>query len=285
MSEPDELLERLGALEREYDDAFPHAWEDVVRGDRTAAEVLAERQGIDDPQELRALAEELRPIGTEEREAWVDRLAAGLGAPPERRLGAAASTEPTGPALVASADPRPRPRPRARLAWLITAGGSLAAAALALWLLGPRDDAPLPGAAPLPGFALVVRNETVHEIRSTVPTPGAVPRYQPSSSLHWVIRPERSVDPPLGLRVLAQALSPEIPLPRRRLLDPGAVDVSPRGVIELRGTLGDLLPLALGRWSLRMVVAEPDALPADLAAFDGGGAWVVTEPYELDVIP
>jgi hypothetical protein len=35
---------------------------------------------------------------------------------------------------------------------------------------------------------------------------------------------------------------------------------------------------------LRLLVAEPDALPADPAAFDAGGAWAVSE-YEIEVIP
>jgi hypothetical protein len=294
MSEPDELLERLGGLEREYDDAFPHVWEDVVRGDRTAAEARAEREGIDDPRELRALAEVLRPLGAEEREAWVERLAAGLGAP-EERPSPASSSEPAGPVAVVSLQSRARPRPRARMVWLGGAGASLAAAALVLWVLRPRDEAPggrvadeavgLPEAAALPGFELLVRNETVRENRSTS-DPEAVARYQPSSSVHWVIRPERSVAPPLGLRVLAEASSPELRLPQRRLLlDPGAIEVSPRGVIELRGRLEDVLPLAVGRWSLRMVVAAPDVLPAELAAFDAGGAWVVSDAYVIDVIP
>ena len=104
MSEPDDLLERLGGLEREYDDTFPHAWEAVARGERTTADVLAERQGLDDPRELAALAESLRPITPEERAAWVDRLAGETAAPASR--------------------------PRGRLVWLATSGAVLAAAGL-----------------------------------------------------------------------------------------------------------------------------------------------------------
>ena len=265
MSEPEDLLEQLGELEREHDDAFPHVWEDVVRGDRTTAEALTERQGIDDPEQLRAFAEVLRPLGAEEREAWVDRLAATLDAPV--------------PAPVPA-----RPRARGRMIWL-AAGASLAAAALVLLVLRPRDEAPVASeAASLPGFELLVRNETVRTIRSTS-DPEAIARYQPSSSVDWVIRPGRSVAPPLGLRVLAEASSPEVPPPqRKRLLDPGVIEVSPRGVITLRGTLRDVLPLAAGRWSLRMIVAAPAGLPADLAALDAGGAWVMSEPYVIDVI-
>lgn len=310
MSEPDELLGRLGALEREYDDAFPHVWEGVVRGDRTTTEALAEREGIDDPDELRALSEVLRPLGAEERGAWVERLAAGLEAP-EERPGLVSSSKPEGPAVVVSLESHQRTRPRARLLWLGGAGASIAAAALVLLVLRPSDeglggptaaegtealavdDAPgSSGLAPLPPFELVVRNETVRDSRSTPSGSGAVARYQPRSSIHWVIRPEHAVEPPLGLRVLAEARSSELPAPQRRLLlDPRAVEVSPRGVIELRGRLEDVLSLAElqapaeGAWSLRMVVAKPDALPADLTAFDAGGPWVVSEPYEIEVIP
>ena len=75
----DDLLGELGALEREYDDAFPHAWEDVVRGTRSAEEVAAERLAAgDDPDEVAALAEQLAPPceaqRNAEREAWIDRL-------------------------------------------------------------------------------------------------------------------------------------------------------------------------------------------------------------------
>jgi len=296
MSEPDELLARLGALEREYDDAFPHGWEDVVRGDRTTAEALAEREGIDDPEELRVLAEVLRPLGAEEREAWVERLMAGLRAP-EDQPEPASSAESMGPVVVMNLESRPRSR--ARMLWLSGTGASVAAAALLLWMLRPGDESPgaetddalgvevgdAPGvleAVALPGFGLVVRNETVRENRSTSGSE-AIARYQASSSIHWVIRPERSVEPPLRLVVLAETSSPE--LPSRLLIYPNAIEVSPRGVIELRGPLEDVLPLAVGRWSLTMVVARPDALPADLTQFDLGGAWVVTEPYEIEVIP
>ena len=308
MSEPNELLESLGALEREYDEAFPHVWEDVVRGGRTTAEALADREGIDDEAELRALAAVLRPLGAEEREAWVERVAVRLGGP-EEPSDPTSSSEPKDPATVVSLEPRQRARPRARMLWLQAAGASVAAAVLVLLVLPPRDEGAgeskaVEGAgeptaaegpktqevsdaagasetAALPPFELVVRNEIVRGSRSA---PEAVARYHPSSRVHWLIRPERPVAPPLGLRIVADTWSPESPpLRRRRLIDPGTIEVSPWGVIELQGELGEMLPL--GRWSLRMLVARPDALPADPLEFDAGGAWVVSEPYEIEVIP
>lgn len=260
MSEPDDLLERLGGLEREYDDTFPHAWEDVARGERTTADVLAERQGLDDPRELAALAESLRPITPEERAAWVDRLAGETAAP---------------------ASP-----PRGRLVWLATSGAVLAAAGLAMWAW-PRSDGPRASAGlALPSFSLEVRNETVHDVRDAAPDESGPDRYQPGSDLHWVIRAEGSVALPLGLRVLAEALSPEIPPPRRMVVNPGPIEVSEHGVIELRSTMGKALPrLKRGRWSLRMIVAEPGALPADTEAFDRGGAWRTLDEYEIEIVP
>lgn len=290
MSDPDDLLAQLGELEREYDDEFPHAWEDVVRGKRTAAEVIALREGVDDPEELAALAEVLVPLDAGTRDAWVERLAATLQTSATHASETESAPE-SAPAPesepVTTAEPHATvidldARRRARITWMTAAGSLLAAAALVVWLSAPGDGPRPPGASALPSFSLTVRNETVHEIRSNPAAPGAIDRYTASSRIHWVVRPERSVEPPLGLRVLAVAEAGE----PRRLIDPaGAVKVSARGVLELEGTLGELLPLSLGRWSLRMVVADPAALPADLAALDGGGPWTVSEPYEIELIP
>lgn len=260
MSEPDDLLERLGGLEREYDDTFPHAWEAVARGERTTADVLAERQGLDDPRELAALAESLRPITPEERAAWVDRLAGETAAPASL--------------------------PRGRLVWLATSGAVLAAAGLAMWAW-PRSDGPRASAGPaLPSFSLEVRNETVHDVRAAAPEEAGPHRYQPGSDLHWVIRAEGSVALPLGLRVLAEELSPASPPPQRMVVNPGPIEVSEHGVIALRSTMGKALPsLTRGRWSLRMIVGEPGALPADAEAFDRGGAWRTLDEYEIEIVP
>lgn len=288
MSDSDDLLEQLGALERQYDDAFPHEWEDVVRGDRTAAEVRAARAGIDDPDELEALAQVIRPLDAATRDAWVERLATSLRAPSH------ASPSHASPSAAADAEDLPAAehgdpvsldaRRRARITWMTAAAGLLAAAALALWLR-PHDGARPRGATMLPSFALTVRNETVHEIRSDLAPHDAVDRYQASSHILWVIRPERSVAPPLGLRVLAEPTEPSAAPTARRLIDPGDVQVSPQGVIELQGTIDDTLALPLGRWSLHLVVADPAVLPADLEAYDHGGPWTVSEPYVIDVIP
>jgi len=50
--------------------------------------------------------------------------------------------------------------------------------------------------------------------------------------------------------------------------------------------MGKALPrLTRGRWSLRMIVAEPGALPADTEAFDRGGAWRTLDEYEIEIVP
>ena len=277
MTEPDGLLEQLGAIEREYDQAFPHEWEAVVRGERAADEVIAARRDQDDPDELEALARTLTPLRDAERDAWMERLAAHLHAPAE-------------PDAVVDLDDRRRDRgghARSR-SWVSAGLAVLAAAALTLWLLPGDDRLDPPGsssARSMPSFALVVRNETVHEIRSDPPPADGIHRYQPRSQLHWVLRPERSLPGPLGLRVLVEPVPGTSAPSSRRLVVLDRVQASPRGVLELRGTVDELLDLGPGRYALRFVIGDPTVLPADLPALDRGGTWTMTEPYAVEVVP
>ena len=277
--EADELLLQLGALEREHDEGFPHEWEDVVRGDRSAEEVAAaRREAGDDPEELEALAELLRPTSDAEREAWVERAAEALGssAPGEGTGGAETSDDAReGEATVVSLGERRR-RP-----WVVAVVGLLAAAALLLWLRPRGGPGPEPGASTLPTFTLTVRNEVVQQIRSGDAEPVEIAQYLPGTKVRWFVSPERSVEGAVGVRIVAEPVGR--PASERRLLDPPAA-VSDRGVIEIRGDFDSVLVgLPPGRWSLRVVVGEPP--PADLAAFDAGGPWTVVEPpYEIEVL-
>ncbi|MEM7154586.1 MAG: hypothetical protein AAF799_17190 [Myxococcota bacterium] len=273
----DDLLGQLGALEREYDDAFPEAWEDVVRGTRSADEVAAERlEAGDDPDEVEALKAELAPVSEVEREAWIDQLAE-----------AAATSEPSPAAAEPDNVVSLGDRRSSRAGWVAGAVAVLVAAAVVLWLM-PRDGgAPVePGraASTLPGFSLLVRNETVHEIRSADDGPKAEAEvYQARTQVHWVIRPERSVGESLQLRVLAEAQG-DTEGAKRRLIDPGKITVSERGVVELVGTFGELFELPTGRWSLHLVLGSKP--PADVAEFDAGGPWTVVKPaYLVDIVP
>lgn len=279
--EDDDLLERLGALERDYDDAFPSEWEDVVRGTRSAEEVSAVRLAAgDDPEEVRALAQQLTPLPRDQREQWLDRLAEQASSPETPATDQSGSQAESATNVIAL-DER-----RSTTGWIVAAVGVLVAAALVLWLV-PRDGGPTsPGQASTPpGFSLLVRNETVQEIRSAddASSPEATAQYQPTTSVHWVIRPEQSVDATLAVRVLAESEGADNS-GERRLLDPGPVSVSERGVITIRGAFGDVIDVPPGRWSLKLVVAQE--APADLAALDAGGPWAIVEPaYVVDVIP
>lgn len=274
MSEDDDLLEDLGALERDYDEAFPHAWEDVIRGTRTPEEVAAlRREAGDQPEEIEELARILRPLGEAERDAWVERLVAGAAAPPTDPP--AAEPPPLPDATVASLDARRH----ARITWATATMSLLAAAALVVWLSPRGGPTPPDGTSPPPPFGLVVRNDTAHDVRST-PRVGEVARYRSDTTIHWVLRPERSVAPPLVVRVLVQSRDSS----ERRLVEPHGASVSDRGVIELRGTLESVLALPAGRWSLRFVIGA--SAPADVEALDRGGPFSVVEPpYLVDVVP
>lgn len=75
--ERDPLLRALGEVEREYQIHYPKAWEPVVAGKRPAADVAAEREGVDPPDEQAAfVAMFARPVGEDEVAALVGRVAA-----------------------------------------------------------------------------------------------------------------------------------------------------------------------------------------------------------------
>ncbi|MEX1369193.1 MAG: hypothetical protein AB1Z98_39055 [Nannocystaceae bacterium] len=282
----DDVLAQLGALEREYDDRFPHEWEDVVRGDRDAQEVAQLRLAAgDDAQEVQALAELLGSAeGAEhdaerdaERDAWVQRIAGALA----EDDGSPRSS----PDDVAEASVVSLPERRATKVWVPALVGLLMAAALVLWLRPDRqDDSSSEGLGrPLPSYGLTVRNSTVHELRSDdgQPEPGSVHRYRADTLVHWTIAPQRSAPASTGLRVLAEP-SEAPTTSTRRLLDPEAT-VSERGVLEVRGRFDEQLGLPPGTWSLRLIVGAPP--PADLAAYDAGGPWTVVEPaYVIQVL-
>lgn len=284
MNEPDPLLAQLGALEREYDDTFPHEWEDVVRGVATAEQVVAARAGKDDPEELAALAQILTPMDEAERDAWVRRLA------PHLQAGRSEGEDAGGAAKDGAATLVPlRPR-RVSITGLTTAL-AVAAAAVLVVSLSTMSREPDPAArgsiSELPEFSLVVRNQTVHALRSASASAGGdgVDRYQPRSALHWVIQPARATTRLLGLCVLAQREPGAGHDAERRVVRVEGVRVSEHGALELRGTVHDTLELDPGRWTLRFIVAEPATLPEDPRDYDRGGAWSVTDAYALEIVP
>jgi len=259
----DDLLEQLGRIERE---ARPDdAWDDVLDGRRPVDAVVQERRAAgDDPEELEALARASAPVGEAERQAWVGRLRAAMASPVEAGAGDAASPAPV-EAEAGGVPPVDLAARRAqRRRWGVGGGVALAAAAAVLLTWGGGRPSGTEGSAsaerlPLPSFSLVVRNETVSEVRSADASDAAGPdRYRPDSSVHWMVQPEGPVAGVLELAAIVRDDAGGACLAR-----PAVARASETGVLEVRGTVEEVLGLTAGHWTVELVVARAGALPAD----------------------
>lgn len=273
-TEPDPLLRALGEVERDYDEKYPAVWEDVLAG-RAPAAAAAGRAAVD-PEHAMFAAMFAAEIDEAEVQRLVARAAAGLSAGAAEaettrdgvRRGEATRAEVArGEAEVARAEVARGEAARVeaqvaraevvrgeatggevvalRRRVVIAVAAVLAiAAALVLWQLpreGPRG--------PVIAYALTVRNPAVQSVR-TADAAGEVARYTRGSTIDWVLSPERPRGEEVALRVVARA-----PDGAETAVSP-VFTRSPDGALRLRGRLGEVLPLAPGRWQLRFEVDE-----------------------------
>lgn len=263
----DDLLHQLAAIEREHGSGYPDEWEAVVAGEADAAAVAAARRGIDAPEDAALYAELFTPASDDAIAGLVERMAATLASaeagaaasPQADAAGAAVAGRPppilaAGPPVAEVAAPISLAERSARRRGLWVGASALlaAAAALVLWIRAPE---PAPGGASLlTPYSLVVRNQEVRGERSTGASAGgdaATPaRYRRDSQIHWILRPDEANPAAAGLGLVVWASDGAA----SRTLRPALARVGEGGVIELRGPLGELLPLPAGRWELRFGV-------------------------------
>lgn len=253
--EQDPLLRALGEVERDYQIHYPKAWEPVVAGKRPAADVAAEREGVDPPEEQAAfVAMFSKPVSDAEVEDLVGRAAAVV------------STLQVEAAPPGGGRPRVVPMGRRRGTVVAVIGVAMAiAAAVVLWQMptqGPREERI--------AYVLTVRNETVKMTRSSDAGSGPA-KYRKDSQIDWVLSPATPQRAAVELRVEARAASGEV-----TVLAP-TVSRSSEGALRLRGTFGELLPLAAGRWGLRFLVGTSE----DLGRGDGE---LVGEGMEIELM-
>jgi hypothetical protein len=259
------LLEAVAALARE----------EAARGPDAAA--LAELEALaagtlppdaharlvaDQPNATRALFE---PLSADFQARAADAALGGMGLAPAQA--------PSAPVPIAHARPRDRSSldmmvslatARKRLWWAVVP--ATAAAALALWVMRPPEQARLAEyTLQVQGGEAVARADTP-ENTATVPTVG------PGSRLALVLRPSRPSTTPLVARAW---------LARDGVLRPWAVEpeVSEAGAVRIAGTwetlgLGALEP---GEWEALLVVATPDHVPDDTEV-----AATLKEPPPVD---
>lgn len=259
MNDPrDPLLQALGDLEREHEREHPAAWEDVLAGRASASEV-ASRPMSGAPSEQAALSSLFTgPIPDDEIEGVVARTLAGWKAEPA----------PLRPVIV--------PLHRRGATWTGIAVVLAVAAALILWIAIPP-----PARGALVAYDFTVRSQSVQVQRTTDGT--EVHRYRPESSIDIAITPERAVTEAIELRILARDEQGQ-----ESLLAP-PVTRSPEGALRVSGRLEAVLPLAPGRWRLRLILSLPGTAPTDAGAVvDALAAGTSTTPpgsLELEVLP
>lgn len=296
----DDLLQRLGELEREDNADFPHEWEAVVAGTMSAEEAARQRPDAA-PDEQERLAELLTPLTDDGLDGLVDQLQAVLsgGASVAELRGEPAAPTAEIPAAEIPTAPIDLAAARARRRGLFAGVGSLVAvaAALALWLrpIGPADTGAGPAIDLVP-YALDVRNDEVRGQRSGDESDGdgethgadTPARYRPDSTLRWVLAPDEALDLRGGDLTLGAWAAPAggepRPIARGRLA--AHTTISDAGVVELRGRFGELFDLEPGTWQLRFAIARAElgeAYAAAEAAVAAGDA-VLVGPYVVEVV-
>jgi len=262
---PDPLLQALGELERDHARDHPGAWDDVLIGRRSAAEVAAS-PAHNEAEEQAALASLFTgPIPAAEVDGLIERTLASWGP--------ALPASPTPPVVV--------PLFRRRSTWTAVVVVLAVAAAILLWLPGLWvPGQPQPGDM-LVAYTVVERSQGLQATR-TDNVPPTVHRYQSSSTIHLVISPEHGVTEATELRVLARDHDGH-----ETLFEPVATR-SAEGTIRILGRLDTVLPLGPGRWRLSFVVSRPGASPRDAAAVTdalaAGTATMPPDPLELEVV-
>lgn len=256
MTEPrDPLLQALGDLERDIERDHPGAWEDVLTGRTSAAEVAASAGPSPSPEHAALASLFTGPIPAQEVDDLVTRTLASWGARPE----------PVRHVVV--------PLHRRRATWAGVAAVLAIAAALVVWRvsdLQPRRE--------LVAYDLTLRSHGV-QIQRSSDSPD-VPRYLPDSTFDLVIAPERADPGPIELRVLARDGAG-----REVLLAP-PVTRSPEGTLRLVGRLDAVLPLDPGRWHIQVLLSRPGEAPADpAAARTTGAATKARQELDLELLP
>ncbi|MCH9686363.1 MAG: hypothetical protein K0V04_33330 [Deltaproteobacteria bacterium] len=140
---------------------------------------------------------------------------------------------------------------------------AVAAAVLLWWNLGGREPVGSQQLAALPAYA-ITRLQAGNALDRAADAP--VPReieLAADQRIETVITPARPVRTPVTLVVAARSDAGEMKLARPER----GFEVSSVGAIRIDAPLDQLLPLALGSWSLALLVGSPGALPRDVEAW------------------
>ncbi len=269
---PDDLLGSLGALAREQDAEHPRAWEEVVAGQRSVADVRAERADVDG-KNAELYAELFAPVAEDERERLTDLLADALASDTKPE----SSSKPI--SLAAEREKRSR-----RRGWVAGLTTLATAAGLAFWLL-PGSPGSSGEGVNLPSYELTVRNRTVEAKRSADTKSQGPNRYHPDSELNWALNPQTTHEYAVKLAVLLTPVGGG----EAQLRKLERVQVQQSGAIQVRGSVQELLGLDDGVWDVQLLVGPADLLPQTLEqaqrlVADKPAGIEVVAPYRLEVV-
>ncbi len=162
---------------------------------------------------------------------------------------------------VAAEDPRTASaratgRPSGLFGWLPRPMGVAAiAAAFALVMVG-GVLLQGPKLTPLPAYEISLQGRAVVRGESSAEADGTVVEFAPGMRWELVLRPETAIEDELELQ--AWALAPEGEPVRL----PATATYTPRGAVQVEGTVDDQWPLAPGEGALLVVLGRQDRLPA-----------------------
>jgi len=213
---PDELLDDLGRLARAQA-------EQTATGDAAADELL-------------------RPLDAAAHDRIVARVLPLIPHEASPRHATETASDPRGSAQAVPIRPRSKP-------WLLALGPALAAAAVLLWFMWPRAE------APLPIYALELRGGPSAERGDAG---DAIIRVGPGDDVSAVLRPATAVSGAVAVRVFVDGRAlPDAPVQ--------LVEQSADGAVRISGLGPALAALAPGRHRLHFAVARPGSLPEVLA--------------------
>ena len=138
--------------------------------------------------------------------------------------------------------------------WLAFAAGTVMAVVTLFWFVDPRTQDPTGRMMDMPHFTVEVQGEARGERSPTRPGATDLPVFVVGRPFHLTFRPDREL-PAHFQHQLRLSRDGDRPTIWR------AQDISPAGVVTVRGVLGDDIPLAPGSYTFTLIYGIAGALP------------------------
>ncbi len=225
-----------------------------------------QRADLEVEHELTELDERSRPFDAGERDELLDAVFGQLegGSELDSEAEVEAETE-------SSAEVIPL-APRGRFA-LIASVLAAAAAAMLVWWAWPGAGPEQGPVASVPTYTFTQLDGGIAGKRSK-PAKGELGQGVPElalyvdSNINWVLTPAKPSKGPVAVALLARSDAGAV-----EFVAPLEVEVGDSGAVRLRGSLADHVDLAVGAWTLTLLLASPGELPSAATEVAELGPW------------